>query len=206
MSARKVLVFGGSFNPPHRRHVSLAQQAAAAIGADEIRVIPANINPQRQEQPTTAAHHREAMLRIAFAGEARAVIDTQEIARGGASFTVDTLNNLRAQFPTAKFFLLLGGDQALNFYSWKDPQGILSLVTPVVVPRAPLNAHDLLQQIAARQDAATAKVWRPWILPLEAAADSSTQLRGNIMAGAPLDETLIDPAVNAYIKQHSLYM
>ena len=55
MSARKVLVFGGSFNPPHRRHVSLAQQAAAAIGADEIRVIPANINPQRQEQPTTAA-------------------------------------------------------------------------------------------------------------------------------------------------------
>ena len=206
MSARKVLVFGGSFNPPHRRHVSLAQQAAAAIGADEIRVIPANINPQRQDQPTTEAHHREAMLRIAFAGEARAVIDTQEIARGGASFTVDTLNNLRAQFPTAKFFLLLGGDQALNFYSWKDPQGILSLVTPVVVPRAPLNAHDLLQQIAARQDAATAKMWRPWILPLEAAADSSTQLRGNLMAGAPLDETLIDPAVNAYIKQHSLYM
>ena len=206
MSARKVLVFGGSFNPPHRRHVSLAQQAAAAIGADEIRVIPANINPQRQEQPTTAAHHREAMLRIAFAGEARAVIDTQEIARGGASFTVDTLNNLRAQFPTAQFFLLLGGDQALNFYSWKDPHGILALATPVVVPRAPLNAHDLLQQIAARQDAATANVWRPWILPLEAVADSSTQLRGNLKAGAPLDETLIDPAVNAYIKQHSLYM
>ncbi|MEI6272903.1 MAG: nicotinate (nicotinamide) nucleotide adenylyltransferase [Phycisphaerae bacterium] len=206
MSARKVLVFGGSFNPPHRRHVSLAQQAAATIGADEIRVIPANINPQRQEQPTTAAHHREAMLRIAFAGEARAVIDTQEIARGGASFTVDTLNNLRAQFPTAQFFLLLGGDQALNFYSWKDPHGILALATPVVVPRAPLNAHDLLQQIATRQDAVTANVWRPWILPLEAAADSSTQLRGNLMAGAPLDETLIDPAVNAYIKQHSLYM
>jgi len=206
MSARKVLVFGGSFNPPHRRHVSLAQQAAAAVGADEIRVIPANINPQRQEQPTTAAHHREAMLRIAFAGEARAVIDTQEIARGGASFTVDTLNNLRAQFPTAQFFLLLGGDQALNFYSWKDPQGILALATPVVVPRAPLNAHDLLQQIATRQDAVTANVWRPWILPLEAAADSSTQLRGNLKAGAPLDETLIDPAVNAYIKQHSLYM
>ena len=206
MSARKVLVFGGSFNPPHRRHVSLAQQAAAAIGADEIRVIPANINPQRQEQPTTAAHHREAMLRIAFAGEARAVIDTQEIARGGASFTVDTLNNLRAQFQTAQFFLLLGGDQALNFYSWKDPHEILALATPVVVPRAPLNTHDLLQQIAARQDAATANVWRPWILPLEAAADSSTQLRGNLKAGAPLDETLIDPAVNAYIKQHSLYM
>jgi nicotinate-nucleotide adenylyltransferase len=206
MSARKVLVFGGSFNPPHRRHISLAQQAAAAIGADEIRVIPANINPQRQEQPTTAAHHREAMLRIAFAGEARAVIDTQEIARGGASFTVDTLNNLRAQFPTAQFFLLLGGDQALNFYSWKDPHEILALATPVVVPRAPLNTHDLLQQIAARQDAATANVWRPWILPLEAAADSSTQLRGNLKAGAPLDETLIDPAVNAYIKQHSLYM
>ena len=206
MSARKVLVFGGSFNPPHRRHVSLAQQAAAAIGAAEIRVSPAKINPQRQDQPTTAAHHREAMLRIAFAGEARAVIDTQEIARGGASFTVDTLNNLRAQFPTAQFFLLLGGDQALNFYSWKDPHEILALATPVVVPRAPLNTHDLLQQIAARQDAATANVWRPWILPLEAAADSSTQLRGNIMAGAPLDETLIDPAVNAYIKQHSLYM
>ena len=206
MSARKVLVFGGSFNPPHRRHISLAQQAAAAIGADEIRVIPANINPQRQEQPTTAAHHREAMLRIAFAGEARAVIDTQEIARGGASFTVDTLNNLRAQFPTAQFFMLLGGDQALNFYSWKDPHEILALATPVVVPRAPLNTHDLLQQIAARQDAATANVWRPWILPLEAAADSSTQLRGNLKAGAPLDETLIDPAVNAYIKQHSLYM
>jgi len=206
MSARKVLVFGGSFNPPHRRHVSLAQQAAAAVGADEIRVIPANINPQRQEQPTTAAHHREAMLRIAFAGEARAVIDTQEIARGGASFTVDTLNNLRAQFQTAQFFLLLGGDQALNFYSWKDPQGILALATPVVVPRAPLNAHDLLQQIATHQDAVTANVWRPWILPLEAAADSSTQLRGNLKTGAPLDETLIDPAVNAYIKQHSLYM
>ncbi|MSR34987.1 MAG: nicotinate (nicotinamide) nucleotide adenylyltransferase [Phycisphaerales bacterium] len=206
MSARKVLVFGGSFNPPHRRHVSLAQQAAEAIGADEIRVIPANINPQRQEQPTTSAHHREAMLRLAFAGQARAVIDTQEIARGGASFTVDTLKNLRAQFPDAQFFLLLGGDQALNFYSWKDPQGILALATPVVVPRAPLNAPELLQQIAARKDTATANVWRPWILPLEAAADSSTQLRDNIVAGAALDEKQIDPAVTAYIKRHSLYM
>ena len=206
MSARKVLVFGGSFNPPHRRHVSLAQQAAAAIGADEIRVIPANINPQRQEQPPASARHREAMLRLAFAGETRAVIDTQEIERGGASFTVDTLSNLRAQFPAAQFFLLLGGDQALNFYSWKDPQGILALATPVVVPRAPLNAHELLQQIAARQDAATANVWRPWILPLEAAMDSSTQLRKNILTDATLDHTLIDPHVLAYIKQYSLYM
>ncbi len=206
MSARKVLVFGGSFNPPHRRHVSLAQQAAAAIGADEIRVIPANTNPQRQEQPPASARHREAMLRIAFGGQARAVIDTQEIERGGASFTVDTLKNLRAQFPHEQFFLLIGGDQAMNFYSWKDPQGILALATPVVVPRAPLSAPELLQHIAARQDAATADLWRPWILPLEAAADSSTQLRDNIVAGAALDETLIDPQVLAYIKQHSLYL
>ena len=134
------------------------------------------------------------------------MIDTQEIERGGASFTVDTLSNLRAQFPAAQFFLLLGGDQALNFYSWKDPQGILALATPVVVPRAPLNAHELLQQIAARQDAATANVWRPWILPLEAAMDSSTQLRKNILTDATLDHTLIDPHVLAYIKQYSLYM
>jgi nicotinic acid mononucleotide adenylyltransferase len=74
------------------------------------------------------------------------------------------------------------------------------------VPRAPLSAPELLQHIAARQDAATADLWRPWILPLEAAADSSTQLRGNIVAGAPLDEMLIDPAVARYIKQHSLYV
>ncbi len=206
MSTRKVLVFGGSFNPPHRRHFLLAQQAAAAIGADEIRVIPAHTNPQRQDQPPTAAHHREAMLRIAFHNEPRAVIDTQEIARGGSSYTVDTLHNLRAQFPSAHLFLLLGGDQALNFYSWKDPQGILALATPVVVPRAPLNAAELLQHIAARHDSATANMWRPWILQVRAEAESSTQLRANIVAGAASDHALIDPRVLAYISQHKLYV
>ena len=83
---------------------------------------------------------------------------------------------------------------------------LLLELSGIVVPRAPLNAHELLQQIAARQDAATANVWRPWILPLEAVADSSTQLRSTILAGAALDHTLIDPHVLAYIKQHSLYV
>ena len=92
-----------------------------------------------------------------------------------------------------------------TFANLQRPLALLALATPVVVPRAPLNAHELLQQIAARQDAATANVWRPWILPLEAAMDSSTQLRKNILTGAALDHTLIDPHVLAYIKQYSLY-
>ncbi|MCE9620340.1 MAG: nicotinate (nicotinamide) nucleotide adenylyltransferase [Planctomycetes bacterium] len=205
MTPRKILLYGGSFNPPHLRHVSLAQQAAKAIGASEIRVIPTNINPQRQNEPPASAPHRVAMLAIAFRNEPLASIDTAEIDRGGPSFMVDTLNQFRRQFPDAQLFLLLGGDQVLNFYTWREPETILSLAMPVIVPRAPHDAASLVRQLSTQHGEAVANRWKPWILPLEAEPDSSTELRQGIAAGKSASELDIDPEVLNYIQKHKLY-
>jgi nicotinate-nucleotide adenylyltransferase len=205
MTGQRMLLFGGSFNPPHRRHVALARDAANAVRADQIRVTPTNINPQRQDEPPIDGRHRAAMLRLAFRDEPRAVIDTTELDRGGASYMIDTLRSLRREHPDATFFMLLGGDQALNFHTWKDPQAILELATPVVAPRAPLDAAALAAEISRTRGSAAAAQWTPWILPLAAEPDSSTQARQRLAGGASPPPSLIDAEVLRYIQSHHLY-
>ena len=158
-------------------------------------------NPQRTGAPPSATEHRLAMARLAFAGEPRAVIDDREILRGGPSYTVDTLEALAHEHPGEQMRLLLGGDQALNFHTWRSPERIVQLAEPVVVPRAPLGATALAREL----EDLGGTVWRARILPIDPQPHASTALRQALAQGTRPAAEQLDPQVTDYALRHGLY-
>jgi len=198
------LVYGGSFDPPHAVHARIASLAADAVGARRILVIPAGVNPQRRDAPPAAPEHRLAMARLAFAAEPRATIDDREIRRAGPSYTVDTLESLAREQPSERFRLLLGGDQALNFATWRNPDRIESLAEPVVVPRPPLDA-DALRAALRERMGEHARRWMDRVLPIAPVDASSTQARAQLARGERPSPDVVAPAVVDYALRHGLY-
>ena len=95
---KRVGLFGGSFDPVHNAHVALATTALAQLGLDELRWIPAG-QPWQKARRLAAAADREAMVRLAIAGEPRFVLDRVELRRSGPTFTLDTVRELVAAEP-----------------------------------------------------------------------------------------------------------
>ncbi len=128
MSERCVLILGGSFDPVHQGHIALAHYFCTLLHPDELRLIPAG-QPWQKPGMSTAATHRVAMLRDAFADwVVPVVIDEQEILREGASYAVDTLRALRAELgPDVSIVMALGADQLLNLHTWRDWQTLFEL-------------------------------------------------------------------------------
>lgn len=201
-----ILIFGGTFDPPHRAHVELPRQVARRLGCGRIIYVPAAINPLKQDvPPSTPAVHRLAMLRLALRDVPEAEISTIEIDRPPPSYTVDTLRELRGQLgPDAKLYLLIGADAAASFHRWRDPAGIVSLAEPVVMLRPPWTREALIEHIRREQGDAAATKWATRIIETPQLDVSATNLRAGAAHGTiAADE--VDPRVLAYIREHGLY-
>ena len=205
MSSSKLLIFGGTFDPPHRAHSVLPPVVAEALNCDRILYVPAALNPLKTDAPRAPAHHRLAMVRMATANIANAEICTIELDRPGPSFTVDTLETLRAQYDSAdEFRLLIGSDQAMEFGRWKDWPRILELATPAVLLRPPLDRAQFHEQIRTTPPSAPARQWVDWIIDSPQLDISATQLRDRLVSAQDLSE-LLDQRIVEYIRKHRLY-
>ncbi|MHC5114421.1 MAG: nicotinate (nicotinamide) nucleotide adenylyltransferase [Planctomycetota bacterium] len=187
----RILLFGGTFDPPHRAHVELPQLVAGKLGCDRIVYIPAAASPHKTDDDTTDAVHRLAMLRLALGDRPNVTISTIELDRGGVSYFVDTLRALRADLgDDVDLRFLVGADQALAFDRWKDPEEILRLATPAVMLRPREDLPD--------------ERWREWIVETPLIDVSATELREHLRDGRDVSDVL-DPAVVEYIRAHGLY-
>ena len=205
MTSRRWLVFGGSFDPPHRAHVELPRRAAEAIGADRVLYVPARINPLKQATPPASTEDRLAMLRLALAEDPRGEIRTLELDRDGPSYTVDTLRELATEAaaakPPARLVLLVGADAAIGFPKWRDPAAIASLADVAVMLRPPFDEASFRTALAKawREAGQTPTIEPRWVLDLGADPSSSTAAR------AGDGEDRLAPAVAAYVHKHGLY-
>lgn len=195
------LVFGGTFDPPHRVHVRMATAAADCLGARAILVIPAAINPQRAASPPAPAADRRAMTLAAFADEPRARVLDLELERHGPSYTIDTVRALHDQ-GAAPLRLLIGSDQALNFPTWRAWREVAELAPPAIVVRPPQTHATLLGELR-RVFGAEAEAWAARILPIPPTDMSATDARAALARGEAPDA--LDPAILAYIRRHGLY-
>lgn len=130
-------LFGGSFDPVHKGHVSLASELQKALRLDEVIVMPTGISPFKKDmtrRPASGADRLE-MCRLAFADIPFVTVSDYEISRGGVSYTVDTVRYLRGLYPNDKLFLLVGGDMLASFDRWKNWQEILSMCSLAAVSR-----------------------------------------------------------------------
>ncbi len=194
---KRVLVAGGTFDPPHRGHLQLALAAAEAAECDHLLFVPAQRSPLKGE-PETSAAHRLAMLRLALGGEPRASMSTFEIHRGGTSYTVDTLAALRAALPmTIELRLFMGSDQLRSLDRWREAARVVGLARPVVVLRPPDTRASL-------QAAGVGEEHLKWIVDVPPDGVSSTEVRRRLARGEEVS-ALVEPRVLEYIERFHLY-
>jgi nicotinate-nucleotide adenylyltransferase len=113
---KPLAIFGGTFDPVHLGHLSVAWEAAEMLDA-EVRLLPASVPPHRSA-PIASSTERVAILRVALQGQSRLVLDTRELDRAGPSWTIDTLYELRAEQGDRPLVLLLGADAFAGLTSW----------------------------------------------------------------------------------------
>jgi nicotinate-nucleotide adenylyltransferase len=130
---KKLLMFGGSFDPPHLGHKAMVEAACSLIHPDLVMIVPCYIQPLKIKSTATAEQRME-MTRLMF-DDKKYVISDHEIKRGGTSYTIDTLKYLERTYKGYKIFLLIGEDSYFNFVEWKSFEEILKNYNVVVVAR-----------------------------------------------------------------------
>ncbi|SEI42823.1 nicotinate-nucleotide adenylyltransferase [Frateuria terrea] len=186
---RPLAVLGGTFDPVHIAHLAVAWEASELLDA-EVRLMPASIPPHRPP-PVADATSRVAMLRAALRGQDRLGLETRELARGGPSYTVDTLAELRAEERNRPLILLLGADAFTGLPGWHRWRELFEVAHLGVLSR-PGMTHDwpaeLAREMATRQvgdprrlhEQPAGKVVELMVTPLEI---SSTRIRDLLAAG-----------------------
>ncbi|HOB35092.1 MAG: nicotinate (nicotinamide) nucleotide adenylyltransferase [Firmicutes bacterium] len=193
---KRILLFGGSFDPPHIGHLLVAQWVAEEF-ACPVRFLP-NGNPPHKNS-LSAPRHRAEMVRLAIAGNSAFSLDTSELEAGAVYYTVDTLRRYQREYGCSREQLLfvLGSDALDALDTWRDPCDIVRLCTLVVCRRSSAARPDLsrLQAMGARVVMCHAPV----------VEISSTDIRNRVRQGRSIRYYVPD-AVLDYIDRHGLYL
>lgn len=217
---RRVLIVGGTFDPPHAAHVALPREAARLLGADLTLYIPAARSPHKPDAPGASDADRLEMLRLALASEPRAAVATIELSEPAAgagaarapSYTIDTLRALRREAPGVTVWrLCIGADQAAAFHRWREPREIIALAEPAVLLREPyVTADALLAAMAPHWSAAELAEWRGRVLTVAPLRAAATEVRALLATGRTVSEDAalaasLPAGVLAYVRRRGLY-
>lgn len=221
--------FGGSFDPPHRGHLALAQLAQQRMGLDRVLFAPVGVQPLkrgRANDPEAMARFedRVAMTRLAIAGHPGFDVSLLDAPRddGRPNYTVDTLRTLRAELPPENaLYCLMGADSFLSIGKWYRAADLLLSCDFVVAARPGFDLGRLTAALPASLSVGacdgsgpanlalclrdhTGRESRLWLLPDLADDVSASGIRAALEKGSDAGEA-IDPRVAAYIREHRLY-
>lgn len=208
----RVGLLGGTFDPIHNGHLSLARAAQGPLQLDGIRFIPSARPPHRPDSPQASEYHRVEMIRRATAAAAGWEVCDLELRRDGPSYTFDTLSALRREgLSRLQIFFITGVDAFAEIATWHRYPDVLDAAHFAVVTRPgfPLQLlRDRLPSLAGRfaAPADVAHASTPLIVLIEGDTPdvSSTEIRRRAARGESL-EGFVPSAVAAYISQHHLY-
>jgi nicotinate-nucleotide adenylyltransferase len=187
----RAVVLGGTFNPVHYGHLFIAEEVRTALGYDTAIFVPANQPVHKDPTPVLQPRHRLEMLRIAVAGQDGFIVDSDEIERGGPSYSIDTIAGLIPRYGiTGKPGFLIGDDLAGGFPSWKNVDELVRIVDVIVARRTLAGPVPF-----AYPHRSVANV----ILPI-----SSSEIRWRIGEHRTV-RYLVPDAVLAYIRENRLY-
>ena len=148
-------VLGGAFNPPHMGHLVLAQEALVQLKLESVVFMPMGQAPHREIEADPGGDVRFELCEAAVAGDDRMSASRHEVDREGPSYTVDTLRALREKGPEDELFWLLGGDQAAQLRTWREPETVLELSTIAATERGAWRRAGIFVAAGAFQTART---------------------------------------------------
>lgn len=211
----KTGILGGTFNPIHLAHLRIAEEVREACALDEVLFIPAASPPHKDVAGDTLFAHRLAMVAAAIADNPAFRVSDLEARRGGKSFSVDTLEQLRQDDPAGEHYFIVGLDSFRDIATWKEFARLFELAHLVVTARPGVELADPLTAlpVAVRGDFCyddqlknlRHRSGNTVIFLEETRLDiSSTLIRRKAAAGESI-RYLVSPAVAAYITGHGLY-
>ncbi len=197
----RILIYGGSFNPPHLGHIRSVQTAVKALAPDKTFLIPAAIPPhKRLAQGSPEPEHRLVMTALAAEAIPGCAASDMELRREGLSYTSDTLRQLHERYPDAELVFLMGTDMLLSLETWHEPETIMALSSLAVFARETGREGEISAQAAHLREKYGAAVY---MLEGEPVTVSSTEIRE--LLPQRQGRGYLTDGVYAYIIRHRLY-
>lgn len=195
----RIGLFGGTFDPIHYGHLRLAEEAREFASLDQVIFIPAHQSPFRTAQPLSPAEHRLEMVRLAIQSNPAFSLSDVEITRGGISYTIETVETYRAQYPEAELFLVMGLDSLAGFLNWKEPEAIVSHCTLLVGVRP---THEPDKVLGAMPPTVRARVE---LVPMTPLGISASEIRQRVVEARTIRYLTPDDVIE-YIYRNRLYL
>ena len=139
----RIGIFGGSFDPIHLGHLILAERCREEAELDQVWFVPCALSPLKRDGAHGSDRQRTEMIELALGGHEAFLLSRLELDRGGVSYMVDTLQQIRESHPEHDLFLLIGDDSLESFDRWREPKTICELAIPIVINRPGSGEVDL---------------------------------------------------------------
>ena len=195
-------VLGGTFDPIHIGHLILAEEVRARLNLAETLFVPAGQPWLKVDNSISSAEHRVEMVRLAIADRPYFKLEAMEAGRPGSSYTVDTIDGLKAQLGIGdELFFILGADNLAELPLWREPSRLITICHLVVVPRPDYPLPDLkaLEAIIPGLSQRVLLMDKPEI------DISASVIRDRVARGLSIYHLVPEP-VERYIKEHQLYL
>ena len=183
---KKIGIFGGTFDPIHHGHLILARDALEQLRLDRVIFIPAANSPHKLGRKPGAAEARVEMLRAAIEGEPHFCLDAMELERPAPSYTVDTMEALKAREPDAEFICLIGEDNIAQLATWHRFSDLSKIAQFAVLDRSGMKSTHPYPIIRRHLDI------------------SATDIRNRVARGQSI-RYLVPRAVEEIIRERQLY-
>lgn len=187
----RIGILGGTFDPPHYGHLTIAETAIRKLNLEEVIFVPAKTPPHKSVEEISSRRDRLAMLKLAVAGKERILISEIEFERQGPSYTVDTLTELQREYPDDEFYFLIGADNISEMESWHQPERIFEMVNVVAAGRPGFSGAGKFAGMIESFEMKPVNI-------------SSTMIREKVRAGQSISG-LLPAAIEEYVLNRNLY-
>ncbi|MGN1180301.1 MAG: nicotinate-nucleotide adenylyltransferase [Suilimivivens sp.] len=197
----KIGIMGGTFNPIHNGHLILAEQAREYCGLDEVLFMPSGNSYMKNTAQIPDGETRISMTALAIENNPYFVLSTMEVERKGATYTCETIKELKIQSPETQYYFIVGADNLFSIENWWKPEEILSECILVAAVRGDKDREEI--DAKARELEAKYRA-RIILLPEKKFDISSTEIREKIARGESV-RYLVPDKVLSYIERKQLY-
>lgn len=196
----RIVIFGGTFNPPTRAHLDIATEALYYLDAEKVLFVP--VSDLYKKDDVEISYHRVNMLNLAIGNFRRLEIDFTEVDSVKLTYTYETVEKIKSQYQDKELFLLIGADNLEDFKNWKNQRSIMENCSLLVVNRN----NSSIDEIIESNEILTEFKDKIIEAPIEEIEISSTEVRNRIASGELEGlENLVDKEVIDYIIENKLY-